>query len=62
VACSLLTIMKFGLDESTIREPKGCCLPVTWLVHSTYHNYHLVAGNSTFFIAQGKDHECTVET
>ena len=28
VACSLLTIMKFGLDESTRREPKGCCLPV----------------------------------
>ena len=28
VACSLFTIMKFGLDESTRREPKGCCLPV----------------------------------
>ena len=28
VACSLLTIMKFGLDENTRREPKGCCLPV----------------------------------
>ena len=28
VACSLLTIMKFGLDESTRREPKGYCLPV----------------------------------
>ena len=28
VACSLLTIMKFGLDESTRREPKGCCVPV----------------------------------
>ena len=28
VACSLLTIMEFGLDESTRREPKGCCLPV----------------------------------
>ena len=28
VACSLLTIMKFGLDESTRKEPKGCCLPV----------------------------------
>ena len=35
VACSLLTIMKFGLDESTRREPKGCCLPVWWLVYST---------------------------
>ena len=40
VACSLL---KFGLDESKRREPKGCCLPVRWLVCSTYHNYHLVA-------------------
>ena len=35
VACSLLTIMKFGLHESTRREPKGCCLPVWWLVYST---------------------------
>ena len=24
VACSLVTIMEFGLDESTRREPKGC--------------------------------------
>ena len=39
VACSLLTILKFGLDESTRREPKGCCLPVWWL----NNNYHLVA-------------------
>ena len=37
---SLLTIMKFGLDESTRR--KGCCLPVWWLVYSTNNNYHLV--------------------
>ena len=22
----LLTVMKFGLDESTRKEPKGCCL------------------------------------
>ena len=43
VPCSLLTIMKFGLDESTRREPKGCCLPVWWLVYSTTNNYHLVA-------------------
>ena len=43
VACSLLTIMKFGLDENTRREPKGCCLPVWWLVYSTTNNYHLVA-------------------
>ena len=27
VAYSLLTIIKFGLDKSTGREPKGCCLP-----------------------------------
>ena len=40
MACSLLTIMKF---ESTRREPKGCCLPVRWLVYSTNNNYHLVA-------------------
>ena len=32
VACSLLTIMEFGLDKSTRREPKGCCLPVWWLL------------------------------
>ena len=31
------------LDESTRREPKGCCLPVRWLVCSTYHNHQLVA-------------------
>ena len=43
VACSLLTIMKFGLDKSTRREPKDCCLPVWWLVYSTTNNYHLVA-------------------
>ena len=43
VACSLLTIMKFGLDESTRRESKGCYLPVWWLVYSTNNNYHLVA-------------------
>ena len=43
VACSLLTVMKFGLDESTRREPKGYCLPVWWLVYSTTNNYHLVA-------------------
>ena len=43
VACSLLTIMKFGLDESTRRERKGCCLPVWWLVYSTTNNYHLFA-------------------
>ena len=48
VACSLLT-MKFGLDESTWREPKGCCLPVRWLVYSTYCNYHLV-GRITHFL------------
>ena len=24
MACSLLTIMKFGLDESTRKEPKDC--------------------------------------
>ena len=41
--CSLLTIIKFGLDESPRREPKGCCLPVWWLVYSTNNNYHLVA-------------------
>ena len=30
MACSLLTIMKVGLDENTNlrREPKGCCLPI----------------------------------
>ena len=43
VACNLLTIIKFGLDESTRREPKGCCLPVWWLVYSTTNNYHFVA-------------------
>ena len=26
VACSLLTVMKFGLDENTRREPKCCYL------------------------------------
>ena len=31
-SCSLLTMMKFGLDKSTRREPKGCCLHVWWLV------------------------------
>ena len=43
VTCSLLTIMKFGLDESTRREYKGSCLPVWWLVYATNNNYHLVA-------------------
>ena len=44
VACSLLTTMKFGLDESTRREPKVCCLLVWWLVYATNNSYHLVAG------------------
>ena len=52
VACSLLTIMKFGLDESTRRGPKGCCLPVRWLVYSTNNNYN--------FTAHSSDHECSV--
>ena len=42
VACSLLTIMKFELDESTRRVPKGCCLPVRWPVYSTYLNYQVI--------------------
>jgi len=50
VAWSLLTIMKFGLDESTRREPKGCCLPVRWLVYSTYHNYQVI----THFYSPGE--------
>ena len=33
VACSLLTILKFWLDESTRREPIGSCLPARWLVY-----------------------------
>ena len=37
VVCSLLTIMKFGLDESTRREPTDL------LVHSANNNYQLVA-------------------
>ena len=36
---TLLTIMKFGLDDSRRREPKGCCLSV----YSSKNNYHLVA-------------------
>ena len=48
MVCSLLTIMESGLDESTRWEPKGCCLPVRWLVYSTNNNYHLVVGDKTF--------------
>ena len=36
--------MKFGLDKSTRREPKGCCLPVWWLVYST--NNYLLGDNA----------------
>ena len=43
MACGLLTIMKFGLDEITRREPIDCCLSVRWLVYSTYHNYKVIA-------------------
>ena len=36
VACSLLTIIKFGLDESTRREPKGCCLFILLIITTTW--------------------------
>ena len=52
----LLVIMKFGLDESTRREPKSCCLLVRWLVYSTCHNYQVI----THFYSPGRDHEYTV--
>ena len=59
VAGNLLTIMKFGLDESTRRKPKGGGLPVRWLVYCT-DNWLL--GDKTFFTAKGSDHKCSVVT
>ena len=55
VACSLLTIMKFGLDESTRREPKGYCLPVWWLVYPTNNNLTTtwLLGDNGFLQARG---------
>ena len=43
VACSPLTVMKYELDESSRKGPKGCCVPVWWYLRS-YHNWAI--GNS----------------
>ena len=52
--CSLLAV-----DRGTRMEPKGCCLLVRWLVHSTNTLlYHWLLGDKTFY----GDHECTIMT
>ena len=45
--------MKFGLDKSTRREPKGGCLLVWWLVYSTNKVTTWLLGDNAFFTASG---------
>ena len=53
VAYSLLTTMKFGLDERELAY-KGFCLPGRWLVYSTNNKYITwVLGDKTFLQSRG---------
>ena len=46
MVCNLLAVIKFGLANSTRREPKDHCLLIGWHVYS---KCHWLLGDDTFY-------------